>query len=104
MRRGVMPICNRPSIIWPEWICFISAAVCFIFGHFGHSKSKFNRVIFIGPESQIRVRRDIIANVMPGVTFGGDSAEELRLAGKVLQVDLMYFCKAIMEAASAWAI
>ena len=74
------------------------------FGHFGHSKSKFNRVIFIGPESQIQVRRDIIATVMSGVSFGGVSAEELRLSGNVLQVDLLYFCKAIVDAASAWSI
>jgi hypothetical protein len=36
------------------------------FGHFGHSKSKFNRVMFIAPESNIKVRHDIIATVMPG--------------------------------------
>jgi hypothetical protein len=41
---------------------------------------------------------------MPGVSFGGISAEELRLVGKVLQVDLVYFCRAIMDAACAWAI
>jgi len=74
------------------------------FGHFGHSKSKFNRVMFIAPESNIKVRHDIIATVMPGVSFGGISAEELRLAGKILQVDLIYFCTTIMEAARAWAI
>jgi hypothetical protein len=74
------------------------------FGHFGHSKSKFNRVMFIGPESTIGVHRDQILTVMPGVEFGGVSVEEMRLVGSVLQVDLMYFCRAIMDAARAWAI
>jgi hypothetical protein len=74
------------------------------FGHFGHTKSKFNRVMFIGPESHIRVNRDSIATVMPGVHFSGISAEELRVSGKVLQIDLAYFCSAIMDAARTWAI
>jgi hypothetical protein len=73
-------------------------------GHFDHPKSKFNRVMFIAPESQIKVDRDVIMTVAPGVEIGGISAEELRVAGKILQVDLVYFCKAIMDAARAWAI
>jgi hypothetical protein len=74
------------------------------FGHFGHPKASFNRVMFIGPESAFRVQRDIIATVAPDVHFGGVSAAELRMVGKVLQVDLIYFCQAIMDAATQWIV
>lgn len=73
-------------------------------GTFDHAKASYNRVLFIGPESNFKVYRDIIVTVAPGVQFSGISVEELRLAGKILQVDVMYFCGAIMDAARAWAV
>jgi hypothetical protein len=41
-------------------------------GHFGHPKSKFDRVIFIGPESRIKTH-DVIMTVSDDVSLGGVS-------------------------------
>lgn len=73
------------------------------FGHFGHPKAKFNRVMFIGPESSIKMH-DAVIRVTPGVSFGGISAEELKLSGQLLQLDVLKFCQTIMEAARNWSI
>jgi hypothetical protein len=73
------------------------------FGHFGHSKSRFNRIMFIGPESQVKAH-DIVVTVLPEVEFGGVSAEELRLSGKILQLDVVQFCQTIMQSARNWAL
>jgi hypothetical protein len=73
------------------------------FGHFQHPKVRFNRVMFIGPESAIK-QHDIVVTVEPGVSFGGISAEELRLSGKILMLDVALFCKAIMDSARQWAV
>jgi hypothetical protein len=72
-------------------------------GHFDHPHSKFDRVMFIGPESPIKMH-DIIVTVMPGVSFGGKDAEESNLSGKLLQLDVVKFCNIIMDAARAWSI
>jgi hypothetical protein len=73
-------------------------------GRFEHQKARFNRVMFIGPESRIKVRGDIIITVAADVKFGGIGAADMRLAGKILQLDLVFFCRSIMEAAREWAI
>jgi len=72
-------------------------------GHFGHPKSKFNRVLFIGPESQIK-SHDVVMSVADKVSFGGMSATELRLAGKVLLLDAVQFCQTIMDSTRKWVI
>lgn len=72
-------------------------------GHFQHPKSKFDRVMFIGPESQIKIH-DVVVSVEPGVMFGGISAEQLGVAGAVLQLDVMRFCNVLMDAARRWVI
>lgn len=72
-------------------------------GNFDHPKSNFDRVMFIGPESQIRAH-DIVVTVMPGVTFGGISAEALRISGKILQLDVLQFCKTITDASRRWVV
>ena len=72
------------------------------FGHFGHPKAKFNRVMFIGPESQFKAH-DTIMNVNPGVSFGGIPAEQLRLSGRILLLDVFRFCQMIMSAAQEWS-
>jgi hypothetical protein len=72
-------------------------------GHFDHPKSKFDRVMFIGPESSIKAH-DIVITVKPGVAFSGVSAEVLRVSGDLLQLDVVMFCKSILDAARAWAI
>jgi hypothetical protein len=59
--------------------------------------------MFIGPESQIKVQGDVIMTVAPGIELGGTRVEDLRLAGKILSVDLVFFCRAIMDAAREWA-
>jgi hypothetical protein len=72
-------------------------------GHFDHPKSKFDRVMFIGPESAIKAH-DIVITVKPGVTFSGISAETLRVSGDLLQLDVRMFCNSILDAARAWGI
>jgi hypothetical protein len=72
-------------------------------GHFDHPKSIFDRVMFVGPESSIKMH-DVIVTVMPGVAFGGRSAEELKLSGKLLQLDVLKFCNVIIDAARKWSI
>jgi hypothetical protein len=72
-------------------------------GHFDHPKARFDRVMFIGPESRIKAH-DIVVTVEPGVAFGGISAEELRLSGQILQLDVARFCQSIIDAARTWVI
>src|SRR5665213_1121371 len=72
-------------------------------GHFDHDKSRFDRIMFIGPESRIKAH-DIIVTVAPGVQFGGRDAAELRLSGDILQLDVMQFCQTVMAAARSWSI
>ena len=73
------------------------------FGHFGHAKAKFNRVMFIGPQTGFN-GHDLVLTVAEQVAFGGVSAEELRLSGRVLLLDVVRFCRSIMDTASAWSI
>jgi hypothetical protein len=72
-------------------------------GHFGHPKSKFNRVLFIGPESRIKAH-DVINTVRDDVFIGGVSAIELRVAGQILLLDVVQFCHTIMDGAKKWVI
>jgi hypothetical protein len=72
-------------------------------GHFDHPKSKFDRVMFIGPESQIKSHDRILA-VAPDVELGGTSVKDLRLAGQILMLDVALFCRTIMDAARYWSI
>lgn len=70
-------------------------------GHFGHPKSKFDRVIFFGPESPIR-GHDIILSVRDDVSFGGIRAAEVGLSGQILVLDAARFCRTIMDGAKQW--
>ncbi|RZN21130.1 hypothetical protein CWO90_33560 [Bradyrhizobium sp. Leo121] len=72
-------------------------------GHFGHPKSKFNRVIFLGPESPIKAH-DVIMTVTDDVSFGGMSAMDLRLAGRILHLDVLRFCQTIIDGAKNWIL
>jgi hypothetical protein len=72
-------------------------------GHFGHPKSRFDRIMFIGPESSIKMH-DVIINVEPGVSFSGMSASSLRLQGRLLQLDAVRFCETIRDAARDWVV
>jgi len=71
-------------------------------GHFEHPQSKFDRVMFVGPESRIK-HHDVVVTVQPGVKVGGVSVDDLRLAGKLLWLDVVLFCHAIIDSARAWA-
>ena len=71
-------------------------------GNFDHRKSKFDRVMLIGPESSIKAH-DVIAHIDPNASFGGVTATELRVAGDVLMLDVARFCNAIVEAARKWS-
>lgn len=73
------------------------------FGNFEHRKSAFDRVIFIGPESRIK-SHDVVITVDPNTVIGGIPATQLRVAGKILHMDVELFCKAITEAVKAWSI
>jgi hypothetical protein len=72
-------------------------------GNFDNGKSKFNRVLFLCPESVIKAH-DAVFTVEPGVKIGGKDAEELRLSGKILHLDVVRFCNSIMDAARAWSV
>jgi hypothetical protein len=72
-------------------------------GNLEHKKSSFDRVIFIGPESRIKMH-DMVLTVDPDTTISGIKATDLRVAGKVLHMDVFLFCKAIMDAASEWVV
>jgi hypothetical protein len=72
-------------------------------GHFGHAKARYDRIIFITPESQFQAHDAIIA-VAPGVKVGGVDVEKLRLSGQLLHLNVASFCKSIMDAARTWAI
>jgi hypothetical protein len=71
-------------------------------GNFEHKKSRFNRIMFIGPESAFKIH-DQVVSIDEGASFGGKSASELRLAGKVLAFDVQKFCEIIMNSARQWA-
>jgi hypothetical protein len=72
-------------------------------GKFDHPKSKWNRVVFIGEGSSI-LMHDIILTIDPGVEIGGINAKELRMAGKVLGLSAVKFCRTIMDSARVWII
>lgn len=72
-------------------------------GHFGHPKSKFDRVIFLGPESRIKAH-DVVITVSDEASFGGTRAADLRLTGRILQLGVSEFCQAIMDGARQWVI
>jgi hypothetical protein len=71
-------------------------------GHFEHPKSKFDRIMFIAPDSRIKAH-DVVTHVAEGVSFGGIDAKELRLSGDLLQLDVVRFCESIIDAARKWA-
>jgi hypothetical protein len=72
-------------------------------GHFQHQKSRFDRIMFIGPGSAIKAH-DVILTVTPGTTLGGIDVKELRVEGNILMLDVLLFCKTIADAARKWAI
>jgi hypothetical protein len=72
-------------------------------GHFGHPKSRFDRVIFVGPESPIKAH-DVIMTVRDDVSIGGTKATELGLAGEILHMEVSQFCRAIMDGAGKWVL
>lgn len=96
-------LCSRFNNLTGDDLCNLRGGVLHK-GRFEHQKARFNRVMFIGPELQIKVVRDIIITVAPDVKFGGVPVADMRLAGKILEVDLIYFCQSIMQAARNWAI
>jgi hypothetical protein len=71
-------------------------------GHFGHPKARYDRVIFIAPESRFKAH-DTIVTVAPGIEVGGIKVEELRLSGQLLHLDVAKFCQSVMNAARKWA-
>jgi hypothetical protein len=73
------------------------------FGNFEHKKSVFDRVIFVGPESRIKIH-DTVITVNPNTVIGGIPATQLRVAGQILHMDVELFCKAITEAVKAWSV
>jgi hypothetical protein len=72
-------------------------------GKFDHPKSKWNRVMFIGEGSSI-LMHDRVITIQPHVEFGGVSAKDLRIAGRVLGMSAVKFCQTISSAARVWII
>ena len=60
-------------------------------GHFGHEKSQFNRVIFIGPESAIKMHGTLISGEMRL----GPHAEIWK--GPILCLGVAEFCETIVD-------
>lgn len=67
-------------------------------GHFGHDKSRFNRVIFVGPESRIKMHGTLINGEMRL----GPNAELWK--GPILNLGVAEFCAAIIAAAREWVV
>jgi hypothetical protein len=67
-------------------------------GHFGHEKSRFTRVFFIGPESPIKAPRGSIINGQ----FRLGPQQEL-WSGPILLFDVDAFCDVIITGARQWA-
>ena len=71
-------------------------------GQFGRPDDRYDRIIFMLPQlpglgrGQIRVIRDIVVTISPGLSFGG-------VTGKVLQLEAIWFCEQIIAAAREWA-
>jgi hypothetical protein len=73
-------------------------------GHFGdHQKRNYDRIIFVGPNPNVRYAADVVVTIAPDVSFGGMSVEELRLSGRVLHLEVEFFCRTIMDSVRNWA-
>jgi hypothetical protein len=66
-------------------------------GNFGHPDSRYDRVIFIAPNQPIRMMKDILVTIAPGISFGD-------ITGKVLQIDPAWFCGQFIDATQQWAV
>lgn len=73
-------------------------------GRLEHQKLRFDRVMFIGPESAFQPMGDIIVNVKRDIEFSGIPVDSMRLGGDILNVGVVFFCKTIMDAAKEWVI
>jgi hypothetical protein len=73
------------------------------FGNFEHKKSAFDRVIFVGPESSIKMH-DVVITVDSNAVFSGIPATQLRVAGNLLHMDVVLFCKTVTDAVKTWAV
>ena len=72
-------------------------------GSFEHQKSRFARIMFLGPKSAFKAHDTLMAG-MQNVTIAGKTSKELRLDGDVLLMGVVPFCRAIMDAARDWVI
>lgn len=70
-------------------------------GKFGHPKSRFDRVVFVSPQSRFQMHGTIM-KVGDDVMIGGKSAKELRMAGDILGLNVQTFCEVIIERATVW--
>ena len=66
-------------------------------GKFGRPDSRYDRVIFLAPNPSLRMAKDILVTVTPGVTFGD-------VTGKVLQIEAVWFCEQFIDAVQQWAV
>jgi hypothetical protein len=67
-------------------------------GHFGHPKSQFNRVMFIGPESAIKMH----GMLLNGEMRLGPNAEVWK--GPILGLGVAEFCETIIDSARDWVL
>jgi hypothetical protein len=75
-------------------------------GHFRHPKATYDRIIFSLPNSSFHAH-DIIVTIAPDVKIGGLTRGEITgrdKTGTILYLDIVKFCRQIVEAAQLWAI
>jgi hypothetical protein len=63
-------------------------------GHFGDDPNRnYDRIIFVGQNSNIRYGADVVVTISPTVAFGGMSVEQLRLSGRILHLEADFFAE-----------
>jgi hypothetical protein len=75
-------------------------------GHFRHPKARYDRIIFLLPDSPFRAH-DVVVSIAKDVVIGGLTRAEITgrdQTGDVLYLEAVRFCKQIIEAARLWAI
>lgn len=70
-------------------------------GQFGRPDDNYDRIVFLGPQDNPSAGRigflgDIIINIVDETNFG-------EITGKVLNIEAIWFCEQIIDAARRWA-
>jgi hypothetical protein len=75
-------------------------------GHFRHPKARYDRIIFMLPNSSFKAH-DVVVTIESDVVIGGKTRGEITgrdQTGTILYLDTVQFCQQIVEAALQWAV